>query len=255
MTYVLQMIDFMRRMRGDKRLSEDRGIPAALFITLALHAVLLFASAFIHLREERNPDPTVQISFSRQTSPARESREEAARGERAMSGRSRGIISQTKAGAAAVPGKTPPRPEPEKDRGAIQTALPLVVDDRRDRDSSLQAKNMALRSVLDRGVTPEQAWEMLAGLIEQYPQFREMALREMVAGQGLPPDSLPKINLHLDQILKNGIQPSWDTQRQAIEEASRSFDPVHGWTNKGSYGPQVNVIGIILFLIDLIEGE
>lgn len=122
-------------------------------------------------------------------------------------------------------------------------------------DTSLVVRTKQIRSVLDRPMDAERAWEVLDELLREYPQFRESVVREMIAGSGLPPDSLTRADLRLDQIFRDGMRPSWGRQREVIEHAYRSFDPVMGWTNKGGYGPAVNVLGLLKFLIDLIEGE
>ena len=122
-------------------------------------------------------------------------------------------------------------------------------------DSSRARRIMDIRSVFDRPVSAEKAWEVLGELLEEYPQFRESVMREMIAGAGLPPDSLPRADMRYEQMFRDGIRPSWERQRETVEHAFRSFDPVHGWMNKGGYGPAVNVLGLLKFLIDLIEGD
>lgn len=122
-------------------------------------------------------------------------------------------------------------------------------------DPSKQQASAGLRSVLERPLTTEEAWSILGRLMEEHPRYRGLVLREMIAGSGLPVDSVPRIDLRYDSVFRNGIRPSWGAQRHVIEDAFKSFDAVHGWTNKGGYGPTINVIGLIRFLIDLIEGE
>ena len=219
----------------------------SIIAAVSLHALLLLAALLVYLPipptatgtvelrflakpyDERNvakaPDPPPQ----RELNPPQEDRDEAR-------------LPPPPAPLPAVATNTTPASETLK----IEALAP---------DSMRGMTNIALRSVLDRELSPEQAWDVLGRLLDEYPQYRESVLRELIAGSGLPPDSLPRINLYLDQILKNGIKPTWETQRTTIEDAFKSYDAVMGWTNKGGYGPSINYIGLILFLIDLIDGD
>jgi hypothetical protein len=212
----------------------------ALATAVLLHAFLLLAAVLTRLPDPPLDQQSLELRFL--GLPKEE-------GERKMSETIRRTAAPGRRPAAARPVVAPlagvdERTGPEQ----IHIVMPVV-------DSAVASPVVTLRSVLDREMSAEQAWEMLGQLLEQYPQFREMVVREMIAGSGLPPDSLPRINLHLDQIFKDGIPLTWQTQRGAIESASRSFDPVMGWTNKGGYGPSINVFGLVKFLMDLIEGK
>lgn len=251
MQYVSRMIDFMRRLRTGGRASGDRGAPAAWVIAVGLHVVMLFLAAHIPLQEPEHQEDSLQLGFLPKA--ARRPEFESTRADYPAGDGRDATASAERASPVRDPDLTRP-PEEDEARDA-RVALAGDDDGVKVRDGSQREEWISLRSVLDRGMSPEQALETLAGLLEQYPQYRETVLREMIAGQGLPPDSLPKINLYLNQILKNGIKPTWDTQHRAVEEVGRSFDPVQGWTNKGGTGPQINVLGIIFFLIDLIEGK
>jgi hypothetical protein len=251
MPYVSIMIDFMRRLRTGERASGDRGVPAAWVVAVGLHVGMLVLAALIPLREPERREDTLQLSFLPRT--ARGPEFESTRADLPANDDRNATASAGRVSPVSDPSLT--RPQAEEEGSDARVAIVADDDGVSVRDGSRQTERTSLRSVLDRGMSPEQAMETLAGLLAQYPQYRETVLREMIAGQGLPPDSLPRINLYLDQILKDGIKPTWETQRRAVEEAGRSFDPVQGWTNKGGYGPQINVLGIIFFLIDLIEGK
>lgn len=152
----------------------------------------------------------------------------------------------------------PATPDPVRDAADEQkttSTSDIPVSRHAAADSAGRTLPAGLRSVLARPLSAEEAWSILGQLMEEYPQFREMVRKEMIAGSGLPADSLPRIDLRYEQMLRKGLRPSWDAQRHVIEEAFKSFDAVHGWTNKGGYGPTINVIGLIRFLLDLIEGK
>ncbi|MFZ1731937.1 MAG: hypothetical protein WBQ23_06835 [Bacteroidota bacterium] len=228
--------------------SKTEGVSIAIFATLFLHVVLLIAALFIHLQEPPRSDITVQLTFRRSemAKPIVQSSED--------------IREELNAPTAkSSPHPAPPAEQPPQFPPEARAVQPLTTEsihaDYPSRDSTQKAREMTLRSVLDRRLSPEQAWEILAKMLTEHPEFRDTVLKEMIAGQGYAPDSLPPVNLYLDQIFKNGIQPTWQAQRGAIESAFKSFDPVQGWTNKGGYGPQINIIGLIQFLIKLIEGK
>ncbi len=219
----------------------------AVFATIALHVCVMMIAVFVRLGEPTVPDPTVRLWF-RGTPAEEEPRPKGVSAE--IPGEQSRPNRERIEAAAPQPPQRPPMIDPvirsnETVQADISTALDTLRDPRR----------MTLRSVLDRDLSPEEAIEILSKLLEEYPQYKGMVVKEMIAGAGLPPDSLPRINLYLDQILKYGIKPTWGAQRGAIESAWKSFDPVMGWTNKGGYGPQINVIGVLKFLIDLIEGK
>ncbi|MBE0645234.1 MAG: hypothetical protein IH600_14215 [Bacteroidetes bacterium] len=226
-----------------KRPPESGRRTLAVFLTLALHLIVLIIATLIQLHEPHHHDPSVRLWFRstpQQTSPAAEDqRPSSAAGRR-----------ENVSDAVIEPPQSPPRTLP-----LVESEQTVHADVALDADTSSDPRRMTLRSVLDRKIRPDQAWEILARLLEEYPEYKNMIVKEMIAGTGLPADSLPRINLYLDQIFKNGIQPTWGTQRGAIEGAWKSFDPVMGWTNKGGYGPQINVLGLLKFLIDLIEGK
>lgn len=219
----------------------------SIIAAVSLHALLLLAALLVYLPTPPTATDTVELRFlaqpyderkvasaadpppQREMKPPREDLDEPR-------------LPPPPASLPAVATNTTPASETLK----IEALAP---------DSMRSMTNIALRSVLDRELSPEQAWDVLGRLLDEYPQYRESVLRELIAGSGLPQDSLPRINLFLDQILKNGIKPTWETQRTAIEHAFRSYDPVMGWTNKGGYGPSINIIGVIKFLIDLIDGK
>jgi hypothetical protein len=214
---------------------------------LALHGLLLLAALLVHLPILPITSDTVELRFlappdkvldSEKSADPPLSREMTA----TPDPRDEVHLPPPPAKLPAVISNTNPASETLK----IEASAP---------DSLRAMPTTALRGVLDRNLKPEQAWDILGRLLDEYPQYRESVLRELIAGSGLPPDSLPRINLHLDQMLKNGIKPTWETQRTAIEHAFRSYDPVMGWTNKGGYGPSINIIGLLTFLIDLIEGK
>lgn len=219
-------------------------------VALLLHALVLFFAVLFRLPDPPSRQESVEVRLYTE----REARTEERR--------------QTEATVRPREEITPPikqrhpdpsRPLPPSPERATETAdAPVLVDARQDVapvDSSHAERRKNITSVLDRSVDPERAWEVLDELLRQYPQYRESVVREMIAGSGLMPDTLTRADLRFDAIFQKGIKPSWGRQREVIEQAFRSYDPVMGWTNKGGYGPAVNVLGLLKFLIDLIEGE
>ncbi|MFA6234865.1 MAG: hypothetical protein WC824_11905 [Bacteroidota bacterium] len=228
--------------------SRIEGRSIALIVTVVLHLALLVISDLMHLNEPPHGDITVELSFS--SVPPAEIPSRFDRQNRAPT---------AKAADQAVPSpRVPIRSQndiPQQTLPAPKIVDPIQTEEPVDNKSLNRPPEMNFRRILERELTPEQAWQLLTKLLAEHPEFRETVLREMIAGKGFVPDSLPPVNLQLARIFKNGIQPTWESQRGAIEEAFKSFDPVQGWTNKGGYGPQLNVIGLINFLLKLIEGK
>ena len=214
------------------------------FLALLLHALAVLAALLLRLPDPPRPPRSVELRFE----ISRE-KQEAPPVEQRQAGRRTGpaviVPPPVPAMPAASPSRTPSPPDP-----------PVTVL-RPPSDESAKAlrpkTSSSLRSVLDRDLTPEEAWDVLSALLDEYPQYRESVAREMIAGAGLLPDSLRTADLHFERIFRDGIPPSWGRQREVIENAFRSYDPVMGW-NRG-FGPSINLFGLLRFLIGLIEGK
>ncbi len=231
-----------------KRFPAYGGNTLAIVATVTLHLGVLLVAVFIHLQQPDSADRDVHVWFQgrpiAEPPPDRPPEKTERKAETGEHSRQRApIVPQP----PAVPRTrvTPPAAQNE----------PLVVQAATPGDSVTKERTMTFRHVLDRDLSPEEALDILSELLESHPEYKNLVVRDMIAGAGLPRDSLPPIDLALDQIFKNGIPKTWDTQRGAVESAWKSYDPVMGWTNKGGYGPQVNVLGIIKFLLDLIQGK
>lgn len=227
----------MRANASDLEVGRRIAVAAA---AVLLHALFLLTALLVYLPAPLSDSGPIELRF---TAPARQL---------PVTSPSRGVPVKPDDRDESRP--PPPAALPAAAPNTNTASETLEIDASAP-NSMRSAPTTALRSVLDRGLTPEQAWDILGRLLDEYPQYRDSVLREMIAGSGLPADSLPRVNLSLDQMLKNGIKPTWETQRTAIEDAFKSYDAVMGWTNKGGYGPSINIIGVIKFLIDLIEGK
>lgn len=104
-------------------------------------------------------------------------------------------------------------------------------------------------------MTPEEAYTQFSRLLEEHPEFREMIVQKMLADEGFVPDTVPKINLFLEQMIGGKYGNAWMNSRQGIEWAFRNYDGVHGWRQNSNYGNQVNIFGLLKFLRGLIEGK
>lgn len=152
-----------------------------------------------------------------------------------------------------------PRPVSRK---AVQSFIPPDIPPLPDIE--IRAQNQPAPSTtslpidkgpLEKHLTPEEAFGQLTRLLEEYPQYREMIVREMIAGSGFVPDSLPPIDLHLETMIGDRFRDTWIRSREHIEHEFRSYDGVHGWRQNSNYGGQLNIFGLLQFLIDLIEGR
>ncbi|MCZ7555927.1 MAG: hypothetical protein M5R41_05940 [Bacteroidia bacterium] len=113
------------------------------------------------------------------------------------------------------------------------------------------------KRVLDPEITPEQAWVELTRLIGEYPQYKDMVVREMLAGSGFVRDSLPPVSFRLEDVMKfEQFVPSWVIEAARVQGSYGGYNPVLGYRRAEQYtGPQLNVIQALKFLIDLIGGE
>ncbi|MBR9979115.1 MAG: hypothetical protein KFH87_13605 [Bacteroidetes bacterium] len=227
----------------------------ALVITLSMHVLGLLASFFLLFDDPPEHDTYLRLTFLPPTevgNVAGKATEKSQPAQQTASSAASRSVSDEPLPPETAEYRQPVQPESPQRPSDADEAMQAITT---ETDSVRTWSETNLQGVFERDIDPEEAWRQLGALLDEHPEFREMVLREMIAGQGFLSDSLPPVNLHLDQIFKHGIRPTWDTQRGAIEHASRTFDPVQGWTNKGSYGPQINIIGLLKFLMDLIEGE
>jgi hypothetical protein len=215
--------------------SRDRGY--AWTVSILIHGLGITIALAIALQSPDRQESAVELSF--EAAPQR--MQEA---EDAPSGR-----------PAASRNLPPARPRVATQSPSLP-GLPDLVVERPPENAQDEPPEFTLpASPLERDWTPEEAYGELTRLLEEYPQFREQVLREMIAGKGFVPDTVQHIELYLDQMLAPGLAPSWGRQRAAVEGAFRSFDGVSGWRQNSNYGGGINVIGLLLFLYDLIEGE
>ncbi len=205
--------------------------------SLLLHAIVLGAALLIVLKAPERQEQSVEVVLQRNVKP----------------GELRDVPAPEETTPAVRTSRRPLLPRPEL---PLPAAPPdIVISTPLPEPSEAQNTFELPSSPLDRKWTPEEAYAELTRLLEEYPQFREQVLREMIAGKGFVPDTVQHIDLFLDKIFANGIKPSWGNQRQAVEGASRSFDGVSGWRQNSNYGTGINVIGLLKFLYDLIDGE
>jgi hypothetical protein len=213
----------------------DRGYAWA--ISILLHVLFIIAALTIALQSPDRQDDTVELLFS--TSPRQMPEEQ-----EALPGRPDASASLPPA-QPRIATQSPPLP-----------GLPDLVVERPP--ESVQDERDAFTlpvSPLERDWTPEEAYAELTRLLEEYPQFREQVLREMIAGKGFVQDTVQRLDLCFDQMLARGITPSWARQRAVVEGAFRSYDGVSGWKQNSNYGGGINVIGLLRLLYELIDGE
>ncbi|MDT8323511.1 MAG: hypothetical protein RRA94_05335 [Bacteroidota bacterium] len=205
--------------------------------SILLHAILLAITLLFFLPSPEKQKTEVELRFEKPSPAAlRETEVPAGRNE-------------------AISTTAPPRPLMETRVPSApllpDLSVPRVQESEREAEQTFSLPT----TPLERDWTPEEAYAELTRLLEEYPQFRETVLREMIAGKGFAPDTVQRIDLYLDRMLANGINPSWNRQRSAVEGAFRSYDGVSGWRQNSNYGGGINVIGLLRFLYDLIEGE
>lgn len=211
---------------------------AALLITLGAHAVLLLIAAFIHLREVVKTERRLYFVL-------------------------------TEADTKLRGDQAPPKP-PEPDRRRFSPLppptqfIPQSVPESpvAEVDIVIPEQDSARvwttpKRVLDPEITPEQAWVELTRLIEEYPQYKDMVVREMLAGSGFVRDSLPPVSFHLEDVMKfEQFVPSWVIEAARVQGSYGGYNPVLGYRRSEQYtGPQLNVIQALKYLIDLIGGD
>ena len=212
----------------------------AVFISVLLHAAGILSALLIHLQDPPAADRVIQLTVIRESEQEKASDDAASD---AAPDASRSSQRVQRLPRQIVP---PPPPVP---------VLPDIPEQDADKERGEHPVIAIPSSPLERDMTPEEAWDQLGKLLEKHPEFREMVMREMIAGSGFTPDTVPKLNLYLEQMIGGRFDQSWLRSRNGIEHAFRSYDGVHGWRQNSNYGNQVNVLGLLRFLIDLIEGE
>jgi hypothetical protein len=168
-----------------------------------------------------------------------------------------------KADERMLPTPTRSLPSPSMEQRPIvtdppSTRQPQAVVDMPLVDTLRRRPTLQLpRNVLERDITPEQAWDELTRLLEQYPEYREMVVREMIAGAGFVPDSLPPVSFHLEDVMKfETFLPGWMYEMGRMQGMHGGYSPVMGHRRTEQYtGPQFNVLQGLKFLLDLIGGR
>jgi hypothetical protein len=218
------------------RVTERR---VAVLIAVAVHATLLFSAAFIYLREVEKTER--QLYFTLTEPDILPRRDEKTAERRAQDPQQ------------AVPQFLPSAPRIlasplTTGQAEIDIAIP---------ESDSPRVWIPPRNVLDPEISPEVAWKELTRLIEEYPQFKDMVVREMLAGSGFVRDSLPPVSFRLEDVMKfEKFVPSWVYEAARVQGSYGGYNPVLGYRRSEQYtGPQLNALQALKFLIDLIEGE
>ena len=216
------------------RAGERRSATAAWAISAVFHLALLAAAGLFVLGDPVRDSEAVSLRFERRVEQevVEEDRTERAPNSGRLTAPQRPLLSEPTPPENAVVLQDLVIEEPASDDGFIIPPSPIKSE-----------------------MTPEEAFAELNRLLEEYPQYRDQVLREMIAGDGFVQDSLPPINLYLEQMFKGGVTPTWQGQRHVVEQAFSTFNGVSGWSQNGNYGGGVNVLGLLKLLIDLIEGE
>ncbi|PLX23209.1 MAG: hypothetical protein C0600_15610 [Ignavibacteria bacterium] len=207
-------------------------------ISLLLHACVLTAALFITLLDptSNTPEMDVRLFTSEKQVPVASTE-----------------WSLTESSPSRVPPPADARLEQQPEEMIEQLpeiATPEVISATAD-----EIHFTIPEDILKKEWTPEEAYGLLSQLIDEYPQYKDMVLREMIAGHGFAPDTAQPIDLCIRQMLSGGIKPSWGNQRQSIEQAFGSFNGVSGWSQNSNYGGGVNILGLINFLIGLIKDD
>ena len=196
---------------------------ASLGVALLLHVLLLCFAVLFHLPDPPIRRDSVEVHLTREQDSRTDERRQTDAAVRTREESAPAVDRRSK--PPARPTIPPPAHVPEAETAPVFIG---AVQDTAVADSTRADRTTQFRSILDRPMDAARAWEVLDELLRDYPQFRESVVREMIAGSGLPPDSLTRADLRLDQILQNGMRPSWGRQREVIEHAFRSFDPEIG---------------------------
>ncbi len=220
---------------------------SSLTITLLLHAAIMTVAALLSLPlPERKPDNDVELQFlplSPSPTPVRVPQASARRSV---------PVPSTRGHSEPVTKPTPPT-STETEQSQPDAA--------RNTDDVVEIPARTWQpppSPFDSALTPEQAWGLLDSLLREHPEFRDMVLREMLAGQGFVRDSLPPVSFHLEDVMKfEKFLPSWMYElgrQQGLHGGN--YHPVYGHRNPSQYsGPSVNIFGLIDFLRGLLSGK
>lgn len=216
-------------------------------ITVLLHAAIMIVAALLSLPiPERKPDNDVELHFLPSPFPPAPVGMPEATARRTVTPPS-----------SRQPSITAPKP-----------VTPIVTEAEPSRHEAASTTDDVVEipartwqpppSPFDSEMTPEQAWGLLDSLLREHPEFRDMVLREMLAGQGFVRDSLPPVSFHLEDVMKfEKFLPSWMYEigrQQGLHPGN--YHPVYGHRNPSQYsGPSVNILGLIDFLRGLLSGK
>ncbi len=221
-------------LRADRR--------TAAIVALSLHIAALAVAYMTHLQQPEAVHTTLEINLM--VSPEREPHRTQAQADR---------VPSTLRNIRPLPAAAPvPAADPKREVVVIEPILPDNSDTVKPRPQWKLPKN-----VLENDWTPEQAWGELTQLLHEHPEYKDMVLREMLAGSGFVKDSLPPLSFHLDDVMKfEEFLPSWMYEAQRMQGLHGGYSPVMGTRRIEQYtGPQIDIIGAYKFLRGLIEGD
>lgn len=227
------------RAQSQRKELNPRYLWIAWVISIGLHASGILAALLVSFLDPPRQESEMDVILQTFETPATETTEQ--------------LLSDEAQPVALPPQVKAERSEPKE--ATIVQPLPLKVSPVTEEEADLEMQFSIPDDILEREWTPEEAYGILSALIEEYPQYKNMVMREMIAGHGFAPDTTQPINLYLEQMLGGSYRPSWEKQRHTIEGAFQSFDGVSGWRQNSNYGGGVNILGLIDFLINLIKGE
>jgi hypothetical protein len=113
------------------------------------------------------------------------------------------------------------------------------------------------RLVTERELTSEQALKELLELLERHPEFRNLALREAIAGDGMTPGRLSLPDLRIEEMLEmENWKSSWEYElmKRGGGGYTGPYDPVYGFDRDKYTGLQVNILELLKLLKRLIGG-
>lgn len=206
----------------------------AITITFIVHGALLLLALLTQLREPDRGVDQIVLFFPVEATTATFSE----------------IEETSKAPSVQEAEPPPPSPQPPSFRRdeVEYVEIDTVMD---------EAVWSVPKRALDADITPEQALVALEKLLEEHPEYKNLIVREMIAGSGFVRDSLPPVSFHLEDVMKfENFLPSWMYEAARMKGLHGGHSPVHGhWSPEQRGGAQIDVIGLYRFLKHLISGE
>ena len=252
---------YYSRMETAQRRSQDserRDAVRAMLVVAAVHAVFLLTAVLTTLHSPSDRAEDIVVSFEA-IPPAipRESRGQSTRThapELKASVRpresNRASMSRRESATQSQPVDAP---APEPDAALVQTPDPVEIPAQAGTPRALP--HMLSRDLTAPAMTDQQAFDELLGLLERHPEYRNLILREMFAGDGRVPGSKWMLEARVGDVLKfeSFLTPyQYELMKSGGGGYTGPYDPVHGFDRDKRKGFLVNVPALLKFLKTLI---